>query len=64
MMCYHDDMKLLRPEDAKTVISLRMRTSYRNQLAQLADEQRVSLNQLLMNAIEKEHPPHVADRGD
>ena len=57
-------MKLLRPEDAKTVISLRMRTSYRNQLAQLAEDYRTSLNQLLMDAIEKEYPPNVADRGD
>jgi hypothetical protein len=54
----------LNAEDAKVVLSLRMRLDYRNKLARIASESRVSLNQLMLEAIERSFPPDVADSGD
>jgi hypothetical protein len=56
--------KQLKTEDAKTLVSLRMEIRYRNQLARISNERRVSLNQLMLDAVEKEYPPDGADRGD
>lgn len=54
----------MRSEDAKTLISLRLPIRYRNQLAQKAYDERVSMNQLLLDAIEGVYPPDGEDRRD
>jgi len=56
--------KQLSAEDAKTLVSVRMLVTYRNQLARTANELRVSLNQMILDAIEKEYPPDGASGGD
>lgn len=56
--------KQINPDEAKVLVSLRMPVSYRNQLAKQAYDEHLSFNQFLMYAIEKEHPPRVADSGD
>lgn len=66
-MCYNHGMretKQYTAVDAKVVMSLRLPLLYRNQLAEMASESRVSLNQLVLDALEKEYPPNVANSGD
>ena len=60
-MVYHHVMPFsspkLAPEEVKVVMNVRVTLGYRNQLVKEAAKRNLSLNGLLVHAVEREVPP-------